>query len=110
MNKWTGVKKDIEFKIINGEYIAGEKIPPIREIAEKYNIGISTAQKVVDALEKDNIIYKKKGIGFFVRPYIKKILLKKQKIKLQKQLIEIIKEAKKIGIYEELMDTYNKKI
>ena len=45
---WLDVKNDIEVKVITGYYQAGERIPPIRKIAEVYGIGINTAQKVLD--------------------------------------------------------------
>lgn len=73
----NAVQTNLEFKIITGELAPGDKFPPIRDLAEIYNIGTSTAQKIVNNLNADDIIVKKRGIGFFVKPFVKGKLIEK---------------------------------
>lgn len=101
---WLDVKWDIETKIISGEYIAGSKIPTIVELIEKYNIGKSTAQKIITALYNEGIIVKKVGIGCFVKPFIRQKLLEQHEKILQEQATNIIKEALILGLNKEYVD------
>lgn len=95
---WLDVKKDIEIKVITGYYPAGERIPPIRKIAELYGIGLNTAQKVFEVLCSEDVIYKKRGIGYFVQPLAKEALFNKHQKKLEKMIHDTIDYARMINI------------
>jgi DNA-binding GntR family transcriptional regulator len=95
---WLMVKNDLELKIIRGEYAAGERIPPVRKIAEIYEIGTSTATKTLAQLCKDGIIYQRRGVGYFVKPYVKEKLAAEHKKNLEK----IIRNALE---YADMIDT-----
>lgn len=90
---WIEIKKNIEIKIIKGEYKAGQQIPTIIEIAEKYNIGKSTAAKILDRLSNDGTIIKKVGIGSFVKPFVREQLLEKHKRYFNEETENLIKKA-----------------
>jgi len=81
---WLTVKNDLELKIIRGEYAAGERIPPVRKIAEIYGIGTSTATKTLARLCKDGTIYQRRGVGYFVKPYVREKLITEHKMNLEK--------------------------
>lgn len=97
-NVWQDVKTDIEHKILMGDFIAGERIPPIRKIAKDYGICQSTAQKVLNTLWQEGIIEPKRGVGFFVKPYIREKLLAEHKIRLEKTMIDAVEEAALVGV------------
>jgi len=97
-NLWLDVKRDIEAKIITGKYAAGYKIPTIMELAEQYNIGKTTAQKVIGGLFDDGTIIKKVGMGCFVKPFIKEKLLALHKKELKAHMISVIEEACLLGL------------
>ena len=90
---WQDVKADIELKILTGVYAAGERIPPIRKIAKDYNIGQTTAQKVLNVLYQEGIIEPKRGVGFFVKPYIREQLIAERKQHLERMVISAVDEA-----------------
>lgn len=92
------VQNDLEFKIIRGELAPGEQFPPIREISETYTIGTSTAQKIVNSLSAEGIIAKKRGIGFFVKPYVKSKLMEKHTSKCKMMFKVAIDYAVKLGL------------
>lgn len=92
------VQDNLEFKIITGELSAGDKFPPIRDLAESYNIGTSTAQKIVNNLSAGDIIVKKRGVGFFVKPFVVG-KLKEKHITICKQMFQrAIDYAVKLGL------------
>lgn len=95
---WQDVKNDIERKILSGTFAPGERIPSTRKIAEEYGVGQSTAQKVLNALEADGIIEPKRGVGFFVKPYIREKLFSAKKQSLEMTIIEALEEAELLNV------------
>lgn len=100
-NIWLAVKRDIEAKIITGEYAVGAKIPTIVELVEQYSIGKTTAQKIINALYDEGTIVKKVGIGCFVKPFVKERLLEQHEKELERQIENAIAEAVLIGFDKE---------
>lgn len=60
------IMEDIKLKIVNGTYPAGSKLPSIRDYAEELIVNPNTVQKSFSELEREEYIYSKRGIGFFV--------------------------------------------
>ncbi len=61
------VQTDLEFKIITAELAPGEKFPSIRDLAKMYDIGTSTAQKIVNNLNAEDVLAKRRGVVFFYK-------------------------------------------
>lgn len=95
---WIAIKQDIELKIIQGEYSAGERIPPVRKIAEIYGIGTSTAAKTLETLSSEGTLFKKRGVGYFVKPYVKESLCREHQKNLEKILLNTFAYADIIGV------------
>ena len=95
---WQSVKNDLELKIIRREYKAGERIPPVRKIAEIYDIGTSTATKTLSQLCEDGTIYQRRGVGCFVKPYVREKLIAKHKRQLEKIILNAFDYADMIGV------------
>ena len=93
---WQSVKNDLELKIIRGEYKAGERIPPVRKIAEIYDIGTSTATKTLSQLCEDGTIYQRRGVGYFVKPYVREKLIAEHKRRLEKIILNSLDYADRI--------------
>lgn len=53
-------------KIIKGELLEGEALPPERILSTIFNVSRSTIRQALKKLEEDNFIYKLKGSGTFV--------------------------------------------
>lgn len=94
---WQSVKNDLELKIIRGEYKAGERIPPVRKTAEIYDIGTSTATKTLSQLCEDGTIYQRRGVGYFVKPYVREKLIAEHKRRLEKIILNAFDYADMIG-------------
>ena len=91
---WTIVKTDLELKVVRGEYLAGERLPSIRNIAQIYNIGVTTARKAVYALAREGTICVSRGKGYYIMPFVKDKLNMAHK----KQLEKLLREAMDYGI------------
>ena len=96
--KWQDVKDDIEYKILTGVFAVGERIPTTRKIAKDYDIGLSTAQKVLNILCEEGVIESKRGVGYFVKPYTKKQIQTERRKKLEKDIMNAVEEADLIEV------------
>ncbi len=96
--KWQDVKDDIEYKILTGVFAVGERIPTTRKIAKDYDIGLSTAQKVLNILCEEGVIESKRGVGYFVKPYTKEQIQTERRKKLEKDIMNAVEEADLIEV------------
>lgn len=101
LSLWQKVKNDIEVKIVTGEYAVGHKIPTIVELQAEYNIGKTTAQKIINELFKEGTIVKKVGVGCFVKPFVKERLMEQHKAQLETMVQELVDEAKLLNLDNE---------
>lgn len=49
-----------------GRYAADARIPSVRDVAATSQVNVNTAMRAFEHLERENIIYNKRGIGYFV--------------------------------------------
>ena len=71
-------------KITLGEYVPGERIPSIRELAVEVGVTPNTVQRVFEALEQHSILYSVKGVGYFASQNTDAAKAEAEQIKLQK--------------------------
>lgn len=48
-----------------GRYPADSRIPSVRETAADAQVNVNTAMRAYEQLERDGIIYNRRGIGYF---------------------------------------------
>lgn len=104
-SKWYAAKKDIESKIRSGVYKQGERIPTIEQLMQEYNIGRTTAQRVLDELANDDLILRKVGKGCFVKMFVRDKVESKHKEQAITELYTAVKQCLEVGItVEEMQD------
>ncbi len=59
-------------KILNDEYAEDERIPSIREMGAQLGVNPNTVMRSYEYLKSIEIIYDKRGVGFFISPDAKK--------------------------------------
>jgi DNA-binding transcriptional regulator YhcF (GntR family) len=52
-------------KILLKEWLPGERIPSVRELAVQLEVNPNTIMKTYEFLQQENIIFNQRGIGFF---------------------------------------------
>ncbi|MCP5106648.1 MAG: GntR family transcriptional regulator [bacterium] len=67
MPVYEQVKQEIKLRVISGHLAAGDKLPPIRELAARLKINPNTIVKVYYQLDVEGFIYSQPGTGYFVR-------------------------------------------
>lgn len=93
------IKQRIEDLIVSGAFAVDEQIPSTTQIVQFYKINHITVAKGVNLLVDEGILYKKRGLGVFVSPKGRSILMQKRTDNFTQQFIDpLITEAKKLGI------------
>ena len=100
-------------RVLSGDFLPEAKIPSIRETAVQLEVNPNTAARAFTFLQDQDIIYNRRGMGFFVSPDGKQRALKlkredfikeqipnlKQNMNLlsisQKELLELLQEDDK---------------
>lgn len=98
VNLWYAVKSDIEIKILNGEYQPGQRLPSILQLSKLYGIGTTTAMKILEALNEDEILYKKQGVGYFVKLFNLDRIRNYHLSEVTSRLNNVALYAKRIGV------------
>ncbi|MCI6160449.1 MAG: GntR family transcriptional regulator [Prevotellaceae bacterium] len=86
-------------EILSGKYADDERIPSVREYAVLLEVNTNTAVKAFDALAREEIIYNKRGLGYFVTKGAKKQIMKTRKKEfLEQTLPELFRSMKLLDI------------
>ena len=86
-------------EILAGKYQDDDRIPSVREYSVLLEVNTNTAVKAYDELARANIIYNKRGLGYFVTPGAKKQILKERKKEFMKnRLPELFRQMQLLGI------------
>ena len=96
-------------EILSGAYKDDDRIPSVREYAVLLEVNTNTAVKAYDELSRANIIYNKRGLGYFVTPGAKKQILKERKREFMKErLPELFRQMQLLGItLEDVKDAFD---
>ena len=86
-------------EILAGTYNDEERIPSVREYAVLLEVNTNTAVKAYDELARANIIYNKRGIGYFVTKGARRQILRERKHEFMKQqLPELFRQMRLLDI------------
>ena len=86
-------------EILAGKYKDDDRIPSVREYAVMLEVNANTVVKAYDELSRADIIYNKRGLGYFVTPGAKKQIMKERKQEFMKErLPELFRQMQLLGI------------
>lgn len=96
-------------EILAGTYNDDDRIPSVREYSVLLEVNTNTAVKAYDELARANIIYNKRGLGYFVTKGAKQQILKERKsIFMKEKLPELFRQMRLLGItLEDIQSAYN---
>ena len=93
------IAEQLEDSIFTGIYPEKTKIPSTNEISALLNINPHTVLKGMNLLVDDEIIYKKRGLGMFVKEgAVEKIRQKRQGQFYDQFIATLIEEANKLNM------------
>ena len=62
-------------RIVDGTYRADERIPSVREYAAQVEVNFNTVARSFEWLQNRELIYNKRGVGYFVAPQARERIL-----------------------------------
>lgn len=93
------IAEQIEDDIIDGTLAEEAQVPSTNQFAAFYQINPATAAKGVNMLVDDGILYKKRGIGMFVKTGARSALIEKRRAQFYRRYVEpLLREAARLGI------------
>ncbi|MCD8501817.1 MAG: GntR family transcriptional regulator [Bacillaceae bacterium] len=100
----------IENEILSGKIESDGKVYSQYQLAEMFNINPATAAKGLNVLADTNILYKKRGLGMFVKKDAKAFILSKRKEETLRYMVDdLVEEAVKLRVNEDELLTMIKK-
>ena len=86
-------------EILADKYGDDERIPSVREYAVMLEVNVNTAVKAYDELSRANIIYMKRGQGYYVTPGAKTQIMEQRREEFMKErLPELFRHMRLLGI------------
>lgn len=99
-------------QILLGELEEDGRVPSVRETAAQVEVNSNTVMRSYDWLQNQQIIYTKRGLGFYVNPGAKQTIhqIRKEEF-VQESVPEIVRTMQTLGItVSELTNYINKAI
>lgn len=69
------IKDHLEDQVIRGELLPDERVPAVRDYALALEVNPNTVVRSFLELEESGVIYKKRGLGYFLSPDAKEKIL-----------------------------------
>ena len=74
-------------EILQGTYVVDAKIPGVREYSALLEVNVNTAVKAYDYLSQRGIIYPRRGLGYFVSPEARNLILNARREEFRKEVL-----------------------
>ncbi len=96
-------------EILQGKYTEEERMPSVREYAALMEVTVNTALRSFDYLQSQDIIYNKRGLGYFVTQGARNnILESRRKAFLNVEVYEFIHQLHTLNIpIGRIVEIYN---
>ena len=103
------IVQGIKDAILNGQIKEEEQIASTTYLSKEYKINIATVNKALNILVDEGLVYKKRGIGMFVKKGAVKTLIKQRRKYFKDRYVKAtLIEAKRLCItIEELQEIVN---
>lgn len=89
-------------EIASGKYAPNERIPGVRDYSGLLGVNVNTTLRAYDMLSAQDIIYTKRGMGYFVAEHAPTHIMKCRRTEfLERDLPEIALRMQQLGITTE---------
>src|SRR6056297_3102506 len=102
------IEEYVRENILKGKWRQEDRVPSIRDLAVEMEVNPNTVMRAYSDLQDHDIIYNKRGIGYFIEMDAKKRVLEKEKEKfLEKQLTRLFAKMNLLNInFKDLKEHY----
>ena len=92
------IVSELKDLIISGDIKNDEQLPSTTSISRKYEININTVNKSINMLVDEGLVYKKRGIGMFVKKGAQEKLIKERRKTFKEYYVEaVLLEARRLN-------------
>ncbi|NUT69592.1 GntR family transcriptional regulator [Pseudarthrobacter sp. C4D7] len=93
------IAEQVEDLIVDGTVAEEARAPSTNELATFYRINPATAAKGINMLVSKGVLYKRRGVGMFVAPGARELLLKERRNDFALRYVQpLLAEARRIGL------------
>ena len=100
---WRQIYELIAMRILSGEWLEGERIVSVRELAAEVGVNPNTVMRSYEKLDGDGVIFNRRGIGYFVAEGAKEHIkqLERQKF-IDEELPKLRERLELLGLHIEV--------
>ena len=91
----------IKYMVASGRLAPGDKLPPVRKLAEQLLINPNTVARAYRELEAANVLNTRQGSGVFVAEGVSPLARREQKKILRERIDLLLAEAKQMNVTTE---------
>ena len=109
-NIYLQIVERICTQILSGEYPEQERVPSVREYAAKVEVNANTVMRSYEYLQSLDIIFNKRGIGYFVSIGSRDIILQSMRKEfMESELLDMFKKIDRLDIsIDTIVELYHK--
>ncbi len=86
-------------RILTGRYLADERVPSVREMAVEMEVNPITVTRAYERLQRADIIYTQRGLGYFVTPKAVEIIRQRRLVRFHEETLpNFLHEARLLGL------------
>ena len=93
---YAQIIEQIKHAVVSGELCAGDKIPPVRELAGDAGVNPNTMQRALAELERTGLVYSQRTSGRFITENTELIAEMKAELANEKTS-EFLRDMKQLG-------------
>ena len=83
-------------QILAAELKEEDRVPSVRDVAEAMGVNPNTVMRTFEFLQGEEIIYNRRGVGYFVSPDAKQKILAEQRREFLEEELPLIKQKMKM--------------
>ncbi len=96
------ITAEMEDAIFTGAFPEETQVPSTTEISASMQVNPATVLKGMNLLVENGLLYKKRGLGLFVKEgAVKSIREKRQQQFFERYILSLVAEARKLGLTKE---------
>ena len=85
--------------IVDGKYNDDDRVPSVREFGMCFEVNTNTAVKAYDMLSRDNVIYNRRGLGYFVTPGAREKIMEARRTEFMNSVLpDVFRQMRMLGI------------
>jgi len=89
----------MEEEIASGRWAEEERIPSVRDMGIQLEVNPNTVMRSYEMAQEENLIYNKRGLGYFVKQGARSIVLeKRKKIFSETEIPAFAKRIQQLGL------------